>query len=124
MGGCWPTSGALSALSGALLAVLAGSAVPFLAPLVGAFAVVVGLTLIVFAFRLRERGRRMPTPVLAVLRTSKCASPSRGGYPLGEMRPWGMTHHRAWAYAPGRHAEREQTRKQTEVTLRWIATPP
>jgi hypothetical protein len=23
-----------------------------------------------------------------------------GGNPLGEMRPWGMTHHRAWAYAP------------------------
>jgi hypothetical protein len=63
MGGCWPTSGVLSALFGALLAVLAGSTVPFLAPLVGAFAVVVGLALIVFAFRLRERRRRMPTPL-------------------------------------------------------------
>ena len=27
-------------------------------------------------------------------------SPSRSGYPLGDMRPWGMTHHRAGAYAP------------------------
>ena len=50
-------SGALSVLFGILLAVLAGSDVPFLAPLIGAFAVVVGLALIVFAFRLRERGR-------------------------------------------------------------------
>jgi uncharacterized membrane protein HdeD (DUF308 family) len=48
-------SGALSVLLGILLAVLAGADVPFLAPLVGAFAVVVGLALIVFAFRLRER---------------------------------------------------------------------
>ena len=46
-------SGALSVLFGILLAVLAGSDVPFLAPLIGAFAVVVGLALIVFAFRLR-----------------------------------------------------------------------
>jgi uncharacterized membrane protein HdeD (DUF308 family) len=29
--------------------------VPFLAPFIGAFAVVVGLALVVFAFRLRER---------------------------------------------------------------------
>jgi uncharacterized membrane protein HdeD (DUF308 family) len=50
-------SGALSVLFGILLAVLAGSDVPFLAPLIGAFAVVVGLALIVFAFRLRERRR-------------------------------------------------------------------
>jgi len=50
-------SGALSVLLGILLAVLAGSDVPFLAPLIGAFAVVVGLALIVFAFRLRERRR-------------------------------------------------------------------
>src|SRR5215212_9952469 len=50
-------SGALSVLFGVLLAVLAGSEVPFLAPLIGAFAVVVGLALIVFAFRLRERSR-------------------------------------------------------------------
>jgi uncharacterized membrane protein HdeD (DUF308 family) len=48
-------SGALSVLLGIILAVLAGADVPFLAPLVGAFAVVVGLALIVFAFRLRER---------------------------------------------------------------------
>jgi len=48
-------SGALSVLLGILLAALAGADVPFLAPLVGAFAVVVGLALIVFAFRLRER---------------------------------------------------------------------
>jgi uncharacterized membrane protein HdeD (DUF308 family) len=50
-------SGALSVLFGVLLATLAGSDVPFLAPLIGAFAVVVGLALIVFAFRLRERSR-------------------------------------------------------------------
>jgi uncharacterized membrane protein HdeD (DUF308 family) len=50
-------SGALSVLFGILLAVLAGSDVPFLAPFIGAFAVVVGLALIVFAFRLRERRR-------------------------------------------------------------------
>jgi uncharacterized membrane protein HdeD (DUF308 family) len=48
-------SGALSVLFGVLLAVLARSEVSYLAPLVGAFAVVVGLALIVFAFRLRER---------------------------------------------------------------------
>jgi uncharacterized membrane protein HdeD (DUF308 family) len=51
-------SGALSLLFGVLLAALAGSDVPFLVPLIGAFAVVVGLALIVFAFRLRERRRR------------------------------------------------------------------
>jgi len=50
-------SGALSVLFGVLLAALSGSDVPFLAPLIGAFAVVVGLALIVFAFRLRERRR-------------------------------------------------------------------
>jgi len=50
-------SGALSVLFGILLAALAGSDVPFLAPLIGAFAVIVGLALIVFAFRLRERRR-------------------------------------------------------------------
>jgi uncharacterized membrane protein HdeD (DUF308 family) len=48
-------SGALSVLFGVLLAALAGADVPFLAPLVATFAVVVGLALIVFAFRLRER---------------------------------------------------------------------
>lgn len=50
-------SGALSVLFGVLLAVLARSDVPFLAPFIGGFAVVVGLALIVFAFRLRERSR-------------------------------------------------------------------
>jgi uncharacterized membrane protein HdeD (DUF308 family) len=50
-------SGTLSVLFGILLAVLAGSDVPFLIPLIGAFAVVVGLALIVFAFRLRDRRR-------------------------------------------------------------------
>jgi uncharacterized membrane protein HdeD (DUF308 family) len=50
-------SGALSVLFSILLAVLAGSDVPFLIPLIGAFAVVVGLALIVFAFRLRDRRR-------------------------------------------------------------------
>jgi uncharacterized membrane protein HdeD (DUF308 family) len=50
-------SGALSVLFGILLAALAGSDVPYLAPLIGAFAVVVGLALIVFAFRLRDRRR-------------------------------------------------------------------
>jgi uncharacterized membrane protein HdeD (DUF308 family) len=48
-------SGALSVLLGIRLAVLAGADVAFLAPLIGAFAVVVGLALMVFAFRLRER---------------------------------------------------------------------
>ena len=47
-------SGALSALFGIVLVVLARSDVPVLAPFIG-FAVVVGLALIVFAFRLRER---------------------------------------------------------------------
>jgi uncharacterized membrane protein HdeD (DUF308 family) len=48
-------SGALSALFGILLVALARSDVPFLAPFIGGFAVVVGLALIVFAFRMRER---------------------------------------------------------------------
>ena len=48
-------SGALSALFGILLVTLARSDVPFLTPFIGGFAVVVGLALIVFAFRLRER---------------------------------------------------------------------
>jgi uncharacterized membrane protein HdeD (DUF308 family) len=48
-------SGALSMLFGIVLAALAGTDVPFLAPFIGGFAVVVGLALIVFAFRLRER---------------------------------------------------------------------
>jgi uncharacterized membrane protein HdeD (DUF308 family) len=48
-------SGVLSALFGIILAALARSDVPFLAPFIGGFAVVVGLALIVFAFRLREQ---------------------------------------------------------------------
>jgi uncharacterized membrane protein HdeD (DUF308 family) len=48
-------SGALSVLFSILLAALAGSSVPLLAPLIGAFAEIVGLALIIFAFRLRER---------------------------------------------------------------------
>jgi uncharacterized membrane protein HdeD (DUF308 family) len=48
-------SGALSVLFGIILVALANSDVPFLAPFIGGFAVVVGLALIVFAFRLRER---------------------------------------------------------------------
>ena len=48
-------SGALSVLFGTILVILAGSEVPFLAPFIGVFAVVVGLALIVFAIRLRER---------------------------------------------------------------------
>jgi uncharacterized membrane protein HdeD (DUF308 family) len=54
-------SGALSVLFGVLLALLTGSDLSSLAPLVGAFAVVVGLALIVFAFRLRDRGRQDPS---------------------------------------------------------------
>jgi uncharacterized membrane protein HdeD (DUF308 family) len=50
-------SGALSALFGIVLVVLARSDVPFLVPFIGGFAVVVGLALIVLAFRLRERRR-------------------------------------------------------------------
>jgi uncharacterized membrane protein HdeD (DUF308 family) len=50
-------SGALSVLFSTLLAVLAGADVPYLAPFIGAFAVVVGLALIVFAFRMREHRR-------------------------------------------------------------------
>jgi len=50
-------SGALSVLFGVILALLTGSDLSSLAPLVGAFAVVVGLALIVFAFRLRDQRR-------------------------------------------------------------------
>jgi uncharacterized membrane protein HdeD (DUF308 family) len=50
-------SGALSVLFGAILAALTGSALPSLAPFIGVFAVVVGLAMIVFAFRLRDRER-------------------------------------------------------------------
>ena len=48
-------SGTLSVLFGAILTALVGSGLPFLAPFIGAFAVVVGLALIVFAFRLRDQ---------------------------------------------------------------------
>jgi uncharacterized membrane protein HdeD (DUF308 family) len=47
--------GALSVLFGVILAALAGSDLPSLAPFIGIFAVVVGLALIVFAFRIRDR---------------------------------------------------------------------
>ena len=50
-------SGALSVLFGVILAALAGSGVPTLAPFIGVFAIVVGLALIVFAFRTRDRQR-------------------------------------------------------------------
>ena len=50
-------SGALSALFGIVLVVLARSDVRALAPLIGGFAVIVGLALIVLSFRLRERRR-------------------------------------------------------------------
>jgi uncharacterized membrane protein HdeD (DUF308 family) len=50
-------SGALSVLFGAIVAALAGSDPPSLAPFIGVFAIVVGLALIVFAFRTRERQR-------------------------------------------------------------------
>jgi len=50
-------SGGLSVLFGVILAALVGSDLPSLAPFIGVFAVVVGLALIVFAFRLRDRER-------------------------------------------------------------------
>jgi uncharacterized membrane protein HdeD (DUF308 family) len=50
-------SGALSVLFGAILAALAGSDLPSLAPLIGVFAMVVGLALIVLTFRTRDRQR-------------------------------------------------------------------
>ena len=50
-------SGALSVLFGVILAALVGSDLPSLAPFIGIFAVVVGLALLVFAFRIRDRQR-------------------------------------------------------------------
>jgi uncharacterized membrane protein HdeD (DUF308 family) len=50
-------SGALSVLFGAIVAALAGSDLASLAPFIGVFAIVVGLALIVFAFRTRDRER-------------------------------------------------------------------
>jgi uncharacterized membrane protein HdeD (DUF308 family) len=49
--------GALSVLFGVILAALVGSDLPSLAPFIGVFAIVVGLALIVFAFRIRDRHR-------------------------------------------------------------------
>jgi uncharacterized membrane protein HdeD (DUF308 family) len=50
-------SGALSVLFGAILAALVRADLSSVAPLIGAFAVVVGLALIVFALRMRMRVR-------------------------------------------------------------------
>jgi uncharacterized membrane protein HdeD (DUF308 family) len=50
-------SGALSVLFGVVLAALVGSDLPSLAPFIGVFAIVVGIALIVFAFRTRDRQR-------------------------------------------------------------------
>ena len=50
-------SGALSVLLGVVLAALVGLNVSSLAPFIGVFAVVVGIGLIVFAFRTRDRQR-------------------------------------------------------------------
>lgn len=50
-------SGALSVVFAVLLAVLADSDLSSIAPFIGVFAVVVGLALIVFAFRTRDRQR-------------------------------------------------------------------
>jgi len=50
-------SGALSVLFGVILAALVDSDLPSLAPLIGVFAIVVGLALIVFALRTRGRQR-------------------------------------------------------------------
>jgi uncharacterized membrane protein HdeD (DUF308 family) len=50
-------SGALSVLFGVILAALVDSDLPSLAPFIGVFAIVVGLALIVFAFRIRDRHR-------------------------------------------------------------------
>ena len=50
-------SGALSVLFGVILAAVVGSDLPSLAPFIGVFAIVVGLALIVFALRTRDRQR-------------------------------------------------------------------
>ncbi|HEX5913236.1 MAG TPA: HdeD family acid-resistance protein [Rubrobacter sp.] len=56
-------SGALSVLLGVVLATLAGSDLPAMAPFIGIFAIVVGVALIVFAFRTRDRQRNVePRP--------------------------------------------------------------
>ena len=48
-------SGALSVLLGVVLAALAGSDLPAMAPFIGIFAIVVGVALIVFRTRDRQR---------------------------------------------------------------------
>jgi uncharacterized membrane protein HdeD (DUF308 family) len=55
----WPlaASGALSVLFGAILADLAGSDLPSLAPFIGVFAIMLGLGLITFALRTRDQQR-------------------------------------------------------------------
>ena len=61
----WPLvgSGALSVLLGVILAALAGTDLPAMAPFIGIFAIVVGVALIVFAFRTRDRQRNVePRP--------------------------------------------------------------
>jgi uncharacterized membrane protein HdeD (DUF308 family) len=50
-------TGVLSVLFGVILAALVGSDLPSLAPYIGVFAIVVGLALIVFALRTRDRQR-------------------------------------------------------------------
>jgi uncharacterized membrane protein HdeD (DUF308 family) len=50
-------NGALSVLFGVILAAVVGSDLPSLAPFIGVFAIVVGLALIVVAFRTRDRQR-------------------------------------------------------------------
>jgi uncharacterized membrane protein HdeD (DUF308 family) len=50
-------SAALSVLLGVILAALAGSDLPAMAPFIGIFVTVVGVALIVFAFRTRDRQR-------------------------------------------------------------------
>jgi uncharacterized membrane protein HdeD (DUF308 family) len=52
-------SGVLSVLFGVFLAALVGSDLPSLAPFIGVFVIVVGLALIVFAFRTRDRQRSL-----------------------------------------------------------------
>jgi hypothetical protein len=47
-----------------------------------------------------------------------------GGYPLGEMHPWGMNTTVLGLMLERRDAEQEQTRYRSEWTLRLIADPP
>ena len=75
-------SGSLSVLFGIQLVVLADSDVPFLAPFIGGFAVVLGLALIVFTFRLRERRR--------CLGRCRTPAPRRSYGPASALRPKGI----------------------------------